>query len=634
MSSFLAEANTSKSAVATTPPSSIVPENSYYDGLPLFVDYQTSARKFAFVSSANYPFIQISVKTLTNLQLILQQAVNNVVDEFDEPVNPVGNNYVIVPAMNVAGNPALLNYDIPSEMLYFQVTSPFFRLVVVNQSATQLGQILLTTKLASTRPSNALVQKDSVLIAGINPTSQPTALRTDEEGRLKVDAAVTIESITLSPDNDGVRVYGGVGGTNDYKLLNTDSTGKLDIVGATECIGNAGNYVVYATPDNNTPAVAADGVAPINVPGGWKYLNTGNGTKINWYSYANDVNQAPTAKKVNQVKNMYMVLNQQASAVETKLNPYIVFYTLPDAGVNAGGTFFKSRIVFNNDLLNSSVVGNKLLYFGEDNQLIHPEITTRVELIFNPVVSTKTLLQAGEELLYLSSIHSDSSASAGQYNFVLSEFGQIYTEEGLKYDILPIINKRVQVELGPSSTITGSVAVSNFPATQPVSGTIAVSNFPSVQDISGNVSVSNLTTIETSLDDVNANLDFINTNTAYFLQPPTKYALIDTPTTLTAYNVVTNSTLPLKANALSNILYRNAIYIGEVDASTFTNPQLIFEYSDDEINWFSDGVSASFNKRGANWTFAFQRSSIGVAYVRLVAQNTTRITYAVANLSM
>jgi hypothetical protein len=33
--------------------------------------------------------------------------------------------------------------------------------------------------------------------------------------------------------------------------------------------------------------------------------------------------------------------------------------------------------------------------------------------------------------------------------------------------------------------VSGSVAVSNFPATQPVSGTVAVSNFPATQPVSG-----------------------------------------------------------------------------------------------------------------------------------------------------
>jgi len=125
-------------------------------------------------------------------------------------------------------------------------------------------------------------------------------------------------------------------------------------------------------------------------------------------------------------------------------------------------------------------------------------------------------------------------------------------------------------------------------------------------------------------------------STSYFSQPPLKHTLFTTPETFTAGNVVTNSTLPLKANSVSNVLFRNVMYFGSVDASVNTNPKLIFQYSDNDINWFSDGVSASFYKptTGTTWQFAFQRSSIGVAYVRLVAQTTTTIIYATANLSM
>lgn len=713
MSSFLAEANTSKSATATSPPSSIVPENSYYDGLPLFVDYQTSALKFAFVSSANYPFIQISVKTLTNLQIILQQAVNNTVDEFDEPVNPVGNNYVIAPAMNVPGNPALLDFDIPSEMLYFQVTSPFFRLVVVNQSATQLGKLLLTTKLASTRPSNALVQKDSVLIAGINPTSQPTALRTDAEGRLKVDAALTIESITLTPDNDGVRVFGGVDGTNDYKLLNTDSTGKLNVnvvsltldatddsvlckgkvVGTetlaplkldadgtlyTKSLVTSGNilvdnfpalqqiegevvldhtkvgetgsqFVFIPTAANNTASIYADGAQGVTIPNiGWQYTNNPSATlkKINWYIYQSPLPE--TSYKVSQLDNIYCVINNLST-----LLPFFTFYTRP-TGTGDAASWHKSRITFTGS--NAGGTGMKFLYTGTDPTLIHPEITgvNRIQLVFNAVASTKTPEQAANEIIFTSTLQTDSGVSgAGVFNFILQEYGIVWEKTKV---FLPVEFGRVQVKgdvavsnfpatqvvsgsvsvsnLPATQPVSGSVSVSNLPATQPVSGTIAVSNFPSVQDVSGNVVVSNLGTIESAQEYGNGILEEIAINTIYFTQPPTKYALIDTPTTITSYNVVTNSTLPLKANSVSNVLFRNVMYMGEVDASVFTDPKLIFEYSDDDINYFSDGVTASFNKRGTTWTFAFQRSSIGVKSVRLVAQNTTRISYAVANLSM
>lgn len=40
-----------------------------------------------------------------------------------------------------------------------------------------------------------------------------------------------------------------------------------------------------------------------------------------------------------------------------------------------------------------------------------------------------------------------------------------------------------------SATVTGSVTVTNFPATQPVSGTVAVSNFPATQNVAVTSSV-------------------------------------------------------------------------------------------------------------------------------------------------
>jgi len=50
------------------------------------------------------------------------------------------------------------------------------------------------------------------------------------------------------------------------------------------------------------------------------------------------------------------------------------------------------------------------------------------------------------------------------------------------------------ISVTPSGTVNvaGTVAVSNFPATQPVSGTVAVSNLPATQPVSGTVNVGNL----------------------------------------------------------------------------------------------------------------------------------------------
>lgn len=65
-----------------------------------------------------------------------------------------------------------------------------------------------------------------------------------------------------------------------------------------------------------------------------------------------------------------------------------------------------------------------------------------------------------------------------------------------KDTVTPANSKPLPVEVLNSSTlpISGSVSVSNFPATQPVSGSVSVSNFPATQPVSGTVTA-NLGTI-------------------------------------------------------------------------------------------------------------------------------------------
>jgi hypothetical protein len=50
--------------------------------------------------------------------------------------------------------------------------------------------------------------------------------------------------------------------------------------------------------------------------------------------------------------------------------------------------------------------------------------------------------------------------------------------------------------IGGTVVVSGSVAVSNLPTTQPVSGSVAVSNLPTTQPVSGSVAVSNLPTTQ------------------------------------------------------------------------------------------------------------------------------------------
>lgn len=56
---------------------------------------------------------------------------------------------------------------------------------------------------------------------------------------------------------------------------------------------------------------------------------------------------------------------------------------------------------------------------------------------------------------------------------------------------LGVNSQSVVPATGVTFPVSGSVSVSNFPATQPVSGSVSVSNFPATQPVSGSVSVSN-----------------------------------------------------------------------------------------------------------------------------------------------
>ena len=294
-----------------------------------------------------------------------------------------------------------------------------------------------------------------------------------------------------------------------------DNQPAVQVVGGRET-----DYMFYATPATNVAAVYADGIQGVNVTGGWSYTSTqvgvapftGSRNKINWYLYGST--DASTDFTVSQLSNVYAVINQKSTLGMASELPFITIYTRPDSGTNVGG-WYKNKLTY--DTLTNSLydgtTGMKLLYTGADPVGIHPEITglNRVKLNFDPIFSTV----ASESLAYgegvwLGTLQTNSAAAPdGTRNFVFSEFSMMWDQSAIP---LPISQNQVQVfdkALNASAatlvtdlsgiTITanklqvgGTVAVSNFPATQPVSGSVSVSNLPATQPVSGSVSVSNL----------------------------------------------------------------------------------------------------------------------------------------------
>ena len=153
-------------------------------------------------------------------------------------------------------------------------------------------------------------------------------------------------------------------------------------------------------------------------------------------------------------------------------------------------------------------------------------------------------------------------------------------------------------KLETTSVVSGAVSVSNFPATQVVN------------DTTGNP-------LLTSLN--------VNANKASFTD-----SLISTPTAVTA-----NGDVGLAVDlGIDENRYRNIVFRGEVDVSVNTDPKIIMSYSDDNTDYHSDGTFASFYKKTATtYEFCFQRSNIGLRYVKLVAQNATTFNYVKSTTS-
>jgi len=186
----------------------------------------------------------------------------------------------------------------------------------------------------------------------------------------------------------------------------------------------------------------------------------------------------------------------------------------------------------------------------------------------------------------------------------------VYGSDGTN---LIVLKTDADGKLETTSVVSGAVSVSNFPATQVVSGAVSVSNFPATQ-------VVNDTTGNPLLTSLN-----VNANKASFTD-----SLISTPTA-----VGVNGDVGLAVDlGIDENRYRNIVFRGEVDVSVNTDPKIIMSYSDDNTDYHSDGTFASFYKKTpTTYEFCFQRSNIGLRYVKLVAQNATTFNYVKSTTS-
>ena len=183
---------------------------------------------------------------------------------------------------------------------------------------------------------------------------------------------------------------------------------------------------------------------------GWNVVNAVRGLKVNLYYYRNPVYEPPisstapwtstnkqqnstnsfTMSQINQTTGlgMWFVINQSPSAI---LYPFIAVQTCPTDPVDTPlspnyGFWFKSNIVYVAPANIVSTSGLTLLYTGTDNgSLYSSEIppARRIKLSIDPTNTSRQSLDFSNELVSMISVHTDSSAAAGKFNFNLRNTG-------------------------------------------------------------------------------------------------------------------------------------------------------------------------------------------------------------------
>lgn len=167
MTSFLSASNLSKTA--TNNSSRIVPSNSIYGVLPL------ADTIFKLESTNDYAIIQISVKSTKAVNVLVQQAFDNVVLEGGGVPSLVSTQSItVVPEDPIDGGTPALTF-------YASITFPFFRIVLIN-TAEQVGNVYLTTKLIT-----AITPDDDGFLAyGSANGTDPIVLKTNSEGNVSL----------------------------------------------------------------------------------------------------------------------------------------------------------------------------------------------------------------------------------------------------------------------------------------------------------------------------------------------------------------------------------------------------------------------------------------------------------------
>jgi hypothetical protein len=336
----------------------------------------------------------------------------------------------------------------------------------MNKEATQL-QVLEAIK-------NIEVNVGDIIIGDITVESSDTGTHT------RLDTlTTTVTNKHLSSTTDSVTVSGTVAISNDIIVVDTvegsltDAPYDLLLNGAT----------LWA---DSTPLVNPFFADP-NGREGWYYDNFSNiANKSNIYWYANPVsgNLQENEMTFAQLSGMYCIITPDYVENGGLTNPIMNVYSQPTGTDDYIPTFAHSMWAYS--LTNTIIAKLRksetiMLYTGTTR----PQVHLNIPAYPLDLASTNGDALSSEIVAYMTV---NTQATTSKIGYLLQYTGFLNSAIGF--------NREFQFKNGKERVIqnnqySGSVSVSNFPATQPVSGSVSVSNFPATQPVSGSVSVSN-----------------------------------------------------------------------------------------------------------------------------------------------
>ena len=224
------------------------------------------------------------------------------------------------------------------------------------------------------------------------------------------------------------------------KVFGTSSGNrKLNEGGSLQLLFNGNNYIalsftsssnvlsgynvkLISNRDSNIYADGKQGKLDNNGISGWNFQNDFQGDKINWYYI------------YNQNENNEMTLETLTSmyAVVKIYNEKEFFFNIYTKRQNDGNDFswYRSRVNYESTTAFNGLAGETVLVYWGKEPTSHPELQ-RVELPYEPTFSNGNQ-DLDEEILF-ASLSTDSSASAGEYNFTVQALGYTNDREETSY---------------------------------------------------------------------------------------------------------------------------------------------------------------------------------------------------------